>query len=200
MPSQLRALRLLTWSGTVPNNAQYVVTEGGLQQDQLMQARRSEVANLDRERQLRNATPDPTKSLTSRNSEAKVIKWHVTQAEASNLRGIIDAFVNTCQRWRLNHDERMILLGYRPHDVIGQQVLAGRVIPSSQDVEDRVGCVVGISLGLGTVFGESINAEIGWIRKPRAKLNDKTAIAYMLEGHMVNLFIIDEMVKHERGL
>lgn len=184
----------------MPNNAQSVVTEGGLQEDQLMQARRSEVANLDRERQLRSAAPHPIKSLTSRNSGAQVIQWPVNQAEASSLRGIIDAFVNTCQRWRLNHDDRMILLGYRPHDVIGQQVLAGLVSPSSQDVEDRVGCVVGISLGLGTVFGEAIDAEIGWLRQPRAKLNDKSAIGYMLEGHMANLFVITEMVKHERGL
>ena len=114
--------------------------------------------------------------------------------------GLVDAFLKTCQRWQLNSDDQMILLGYRPNDAVGLRVLAGQWTPSSQDFEDRVGYVAAVGLGLGALLGEAVDAEIRWLKQPRARLDGKSALEYMLEGHMASLFVVARMVTHERGL
>ena len=116
------------------------------------------------------------------------------------LRGSLDAYVKTCQRWKLKSDKQMILLGYQPHDAVGRHVLSGDHIPPSQDFRDRIAYVLRISLGLGSVFNEAVEAELNWLNKTRPELKDKSAFDYMLEGHMSNLFIIAGLVEHERGL
>ena len=112
----------------------------------------------------------------------------------------MDSFVKTCERWCLSVSEQLILLGYQPGDVLGQHILAGRVVPWTHDVKDRAGYVVSISLGLGALFGENADAERDWLNFSRTKLEGKSPLGYMLEGHMSHLFSIAEMVKHERGL
>ncbi len=116
------------------------------------------------------------------------------------LRGSLDAYVKTCQRWKLEPDKQMILLGYAPHNAVGRHVLSGNHIPLSQDFRDRIAYILRISLGLGSVFNEAVEAELNWLNKTRPELNDKSAFDYMLEGHMSNLFIIADLVEHERGL
>ena len=69
-----------------------------------------------------------------------------------------------------------------------------------RDVEDRAGYAVGISLGLCTLFRESDEAELDWLRLPRRKFEGKSAIEFMLEGDYKNLYVISEMVKRERGI
>ena len=116
------------------------------------------------------------------------------------LRGSLDAYVKTCQRWKLEPENQMILLGYEPHDAVGKHVLSGDHIPLSQDFRDRIAYILRISLGLGSVFNEAVEAELNWLNKTRPELKDKSAFDYMLEGHMANLFIIADLVEHERGL
>ena len=72
--------------------------------------------------------------------------------------------------------------------------------PLSIDVRDRVVYVVSISLGLGALFDESVDAENDWLNLPREGLNHESPLMYMLKGHMVNLMTVVEMVEHERGL
>ena len=190
----------------MPNNIQPAGSQIGLSKEQLVCKDILEVANLDHERRQRRVTTDPAESpafmpaVLSQGQRAGGSFHRVQHAEASSPQGVVDAFVKICQRWHLSHDEEIILLGYRPGDFIGEHILAGRVLPSSQDVLDRAGFVVSISLGLGAIFGEVVDAEISWISHRREKLNNKSPLEYMLEGHMENLFSVAEMVKHERGL
>ena len=116
------------------------------------------------------------------------------------LRGSLDAFVKTCQRWRLKPDKQTILLGYEPQDSEGRHILSGDLIPSSQDFRDRIAYVLKISLGLGSVYNEVAEAELNWLNKLRPELNDKSALDHMLEGHMSNLMTITDLVEYERGL
>src|SRR5947209_992001 len=74
-------------------------------------------------------------------------------------RGLMDAFVKTCQRWRLSEQEQIILLGYRENEFLGAKLLNGRFLHPPQDVRDRAAYILSISVGLGAVFDESINAE-----------------------------------------
>ena len=116
-------------------------------------------------------------------------------------RGILDAYVKTCQRWNLGPDKQMILLGYEPDDVFGLHMLSGHILPpASKDFRDRISYILCIGLGLGTVFNEAVEAELNWLNRTRPELNDKSAFDHMLEGHMSNLFIVANLVEHERGL
>ena len=126
-----------------------------------------------------------------------VTSQHRTTGE---LKGIYDAYVKTCQRWHLSRGKQVALLGFPENLITGLRVLDGQLTPLNPDQEDRAKYIVGISLGLGTLFGENVNAELDWINQPRAKLGGKSPLDYMLEGHMINLFTIVEMVKRERGL
>jgi hypothetical protein len=122
-----------------------------------------------------------------------------TQSQPSG-KGLVDAFAKTCQRWHLSPAEQIILLGYKGSEFLGQQLLEGRFLELSQDARDRVGHVLGVSLGLGALFDEHEGAELGWLTAPREAFNGQSALSFMLEGHMVNLLIVGDMVARERGL
>ena len=152
------------------------------------------------EHRLRVVPPRKSWYFSSRVSHLQFSHRRIQRRKTVGLRGVVDAFVKTCQRWKLGEHDQMVLLGYEPHDVVGQRVLAGDILPSAQDFEDRVGYVVGISLGLEALFGVNAEAEMGWLREPRIELDDNSPLTFMLEGHMANLFTISELVVHERGL
>ncbi len=113
---------------------------------------------------------------------------------------IIKVFANTCRRWQLNNQQQLILLGYRGNDAIGGELLAGHTNELPRDVEDRAGLVIGIGLGLSAIFGNNVEAELSWLNLHRNVLGRKSAKEYMLDGGMVNLFTISEMINRERGI
>ena len=178
----------------------------GLEEAKLAQQNSLRIVELDRERQLRSKMPHQANSLVSevaRDSgmaKAEVVPLRAENADIAIRRGIIDAFVKTCQRWQLSHEEQCRLLGYQPSDVIGQLMLAGSIVPSSQDIRDRVGLVVGISLSLGALFDNVVKAEITWLNAQRDELNGKSALEHLLEGRIANLFFVEQLLRQERGL
>ena len=119
---------------------------------------------------------------------------------ARRASGIFDAFVQTCQRWRLDPNEQAILLGRPPGDALAMHLLDGRVRVWSRDTEDRAGYVSAISLGLGSLFNENIESENEWLRQERSRLSRRTPLAHMLEGSMANLLDVANLVFEERGL
>ena len=120
--------------------------------------------------------------------------------EARCLRGSLDAYVKTCQRWKLSPREQIVLLGYDPCDAIGGHVLSGNYTPASKDFRDRIAYVLCISLGLGSLFNEAVEPELEWLGKPRAELGSRSAFDCLLEGSMSNLFVVADLVERERGL
>jgi hypothetical protein len=113
--------------------------------------------------------------------------------------GMFDAFVKTCQRWRLAQPEQSTLLGYKNQMFLGEQLLLGYMPPRTQDVRDRIGYILAISLGLGTLFNERIQPELDWLTTEH-KLLRATPLEFMLRGRMVNLFTVAEIVSRERAL
>jgi hypothetical protein len=134
--------------------------------------------------------------------EPSRIPSHMTQLTQSptSHKGLVDAFAKTCQRWHLSSAEQVILLGYMGSEFLGQQLLEGLFLQLPQDARDRVGHVLGISIGLGALFDEQEQAELSWLMAPRDALRGQSALNFMLEGRMVNLMIVGDMVAHERGL
>jgi hypothetical protein len=93
----------------------------------------------------------------------------------------------------------MILLGYKGNETEGAALMRAAILPSI-DLRDRIGYVLGISIGLGAVFGESELAELTWLRAARREIGGVSALDYMLEGRMANLITVVELVSRERGL
>ena len=60
--------------------------------------------------------------------------------------------------------------------------------------------MIGIGLGLDVLFKGNLKAELSWLKEPRTKLNFKSAIDYMLECGTINLIVVSEMIKYERGI
>ena len=114
--------------------------------------------------------------------------------------GIFEAFVKTCQRWRLDPHRQAALLGHPPPSTLGAYVLNGYVLSPSVDVRERATRVFEISLGLGTLFNEDPEVENKWLRTPRPRFANEPPLDHMLKGHMDNLLAVAELVRHERGL
>lgn len=114
--------------------------------------------------------------------------------------GLIDAFIKTCQRWSLNDKEQITLLGYADNEFLGSQLLEGRWLRPSQDVKDRAGYVLGISVGLGALFDESVEAEVSWLNTPHPKLRGVPPLALMLGGRMASLMTVAQVVAEAREL
>jgi hypothetical protein len=115
-------------------------------------------------------------------------------------KGLLDAFVKTCQRWHLTQQQQIILLGYSGSEHFGRQLLFEGLLAPPQDARDRAGYILSISIGLDVLFDGSEQAELTWLNTPREVLNGKTALAFMLEGSMANVMIVAAMVNRERGM
>ena len=180
--------------------------ERTLRDERLASGHRPEFPSFGYERRLRHMPLSPAPTLGSTALVVQLPSGHPgprrsrERMEPTAPRGIFDAFVKTCQRWRLNPDDQLTLLGYQVDDFVGRQVLAGRMMPASRDVRDRVGYVVGISLGLSALFGDSLDAENLWLRTERRELRGQSPLDYMLEGRMINLIKVSDLAIHERGL
>jgi hypothetical protein len=115
-------------------------------------------------------------------------------------RGVVGAFAKICQRWHLSLDEQVILLGYKGSDFLGRQILEGNILSPPQDVRERATYILTISVGLGALFDDAERAELAWLNAPRNDLNGSSPLAYMLEGHMVNVIEVALIVNRERGM
>jgi hypothetical protein len=114
-------------------------------------------------------------------------------------RGVVDGFIKTCERWKLEKPDWVTLLGYNGDELGAEQIFRNR-IRASRDVVDRTGYVLGISIGLAALFNNSIEAELNWLNTPNAKLDNATPMAVMLRGKMVSLITIFNLVNYERAL
>ncbi|MCK1523043.1 antitoxin Xre/MbcA/ParS toxin-binding domain-containing protein [Bradyrhizobium sp. 17] len=114
-------------------------------------------------------------------------------------RGAIEGFVRTCERWKLSQAEQVLLLGYGGDERAAQPIFMGRTRPS-QDIRDRTGYVLSISIGLAALYNDSIDAEIDWLRRPHATLGGATPLDFMLDGRMLSMIRVHDLVMIERGL
>jgi len=150
----------------------------------------------------RREAPDLTTARWLRLRQQVVLDWRDWRVAEPTLapHGLIEAFVKTCQRWRLNEGEQSVLLGYGTNPPLAREMVSGRYRDLPQDVRDRVGYIVGISVGLGAVFDEAVQAELDWLHRPHPKLTDRAPLSLMLMGHMAQLITVSDLVAEERAL
>ena len=121
-------------------------------------------------------------------------------SEDTRPQGILRAFVTVCERWGLGRDDQSQLLGFPPGDLVAQELLGGALPPSSQDIRERVGYIVGISISLSILFRRNIDAEVAWLNQCRARLGRRTPLQCMLQRRMIHLVQVSELLRQERGL
>ena len=138
--------------------------------------------------------------LPERPQSAVDVSRASNEADSPRPQGIFQAFVKTCERWRLDPDQQAALLGLPSPSTLGAYVLNGLVLSPSVDVRERATRVFEISLGLGTLFDEDPEVENEWLRTPRARFANEPPLDHMLKGHMDHLLAVAELVHHERGL
>ena len=117
-----------------------------------------------------------------------------------SLAALVEAFVNTCQRWQLPEHSQAVLLGYGTNPAVAAEFLSGRYLNLPQDAKDRIGYVVGISAGLGALFNEVVQAELGWLNRPHPALRNETPLSFMLRGPMANVITVSGSGSYEQGL
>jgi Protein of unknown function (DUF2384) len=115
-------------------------------------------------------------------------------------KGVVGAFAKICQRWRLSRADQVVLLGYKGSEFFGEQLLDGNLLSPPQDVLERAGYVLAISVGLGSLFDDAEEAELAWLNTPRDDLRGRSPLAYMLEGRMTNVIEVALSVNRERGM
>ena len=157
-------------------------------------------SKVDRER--RGLLSGSFRMATSVRAEQGTVDISLASAEtdAPRPRGIFEAFVKTCQRWRLDRSKQAALLGHPHPRTLGVYVVIGVVLSPSVDVRERATRVFEISVGLGTLFDEDPEIENEWLRTPRARFGNASPLDHMLEGPMENLLAVAELVRDERGL
>jgi hypothetical protein len=126
-------------------------------------------------------------------------RWPESNENVKVRKGVIDGFVRTSERWRLKQPQQIVLLGYPGNELAGLPILQGRVRPS-QDVMDRIGYVLGISIGLGALFNNSIPNEVDWLNQPQHSLGGAAPMEIMMSGKMLDMIRIFALVSRERAL
>ena len=120
--------------------------------------------------------------------------------DAHEPRGVAKIFVETCQRWDLDSNDQLTLLGFDRGYSFGRHVLQGRVRTLSRDARDRAGYVIAISVGLSILYQDNIAAENQWLRRKRNALGEGSPLDRMLGGDMMALIAVNGMVERDRGL
>jgi hypothetical protein len=114
-------------------------------------------------------------------------------------RGAITGFIKVCERWQLSSAQQIALLGYTENPFVGAQILRGQRY-GGQDVKDRVGYLLGIAIGLRALFNNTVVNELRWLQAERADIGNTSSLNFMLEGKMINLLRVLELVDRERAL
>lgn len=154
---------------------------------------------------LSNVQPFPaTQPIPSHGFSGRPIDGSEASLETSTenqpvRRGAVAGFVKVCERWQIGKARQIALLGYAENEFIGAQILAGRA-SGGQDVKDRVGLLIAIAVGLRALFKNNVASELRWLQTPRVELEGKSPINYMLEGRMVAILQVREIVDRERAL
>ena len=120
--------------------------------------------------------------------------------QRSGPKGIFDPFIKFADRWSLTHSERFQLLSIGADSLMATLILSGNRLPNFRDLTDRATYFVGIGIGLFSLFGGNVDAERRWLDHPRDSFNGKSAFDFMLEGPVINIYRVLEMLNRERGL
>ncbi|MFP7675130.1 conserved hypothetical protein [Roseovarius sp. EC-HK134] len=120
------------------------------------------------------------------------------QPGADNIRipAIMDAFSRLAEDWELSTDEQITLLGSPGRSTFFKWKKSGGNLP--HDTIERISHLLGIYKSLQIVLPNPEAAD-GWIKKPNAFFDDRSALDVMLGGNVVDIYKVREYLDAQRG-
>ncbi len=111
----------------------------------------------------------------------------------------LKAFFNLGEKWQLNDKQKMILLG-EPSRATFYRWKDGKVKSFHKDTIERISYLLGIYKALHILFTDKEQAN-NWLHKPNqaSLFAGRSALDYMLQGNMVNLFDVRHYLDYQRG-
>ena len=116
------------------------------------------------------------------------------------LADLAEGFKKICQRWGLQESDMAKLLHLEEETELCNWILTGDVPPLTGDLKDRMALVIGISVGLGDLFDDDKDAEVGWLKVKRLELVEESALDYMLKGDFYRIDEVMQLLDMARGL
>lgn len=117
-------------------------------------------------------------------------------AEAVRIPAVIDAFARLAEDWNLSTDEQLTLLGSPGRSTFFKWKKSGGNLP--QDTIERISHMLGIYKSLQILLPNPESAD-GWIKKPNAYFDDRSALEVMLDGQVVDIYRVREYLDAQRG-
>ena len=119
---------------------------------------------------------------------------HTTKSQVA-----LKAFFNMSKEWGLNNDQQMILLG-TPSRTTFYRWKKGEARDLSGDTLERVSYLLGIYKALHILFTSKSQAN-SWIYRENAAnlFAGRSALDFMLQGKMANLFETRKYLDAQRG-
>ncbi len=113
---------------------------------------------------------------------------------------LIDGFAKLADRWELNQNQQLTLLGLADNPALGRIIIAGTIEPPFRDIQDRVALLLGISISLGEMYDDDRDAELKWLHTPFDGLGRSTPMDLILKGPMVQLVEVHNFLRFLRSL
>lgn len=117
-------------------------------------------------------------------------------AEAARIPAVMDAFARLAEDWNLSTDEQLTLLGSPGRSTFFKWKKSGGNLP--QDTIERISHMLGIYKSLQILLPNPASAD-GWIKKPNAYFDDRSALEVMLDGQVVDIYRVREYLDAQRG-
>ncbi|MGM0743446.1 MAG: MbcA/ParS/Xre antitoxin family protein [Pseudomonadota bacterium] len=108
----------------------------------------------------------------------------------------MDAFSRLAEDWGLSTDEQITLLGSPGRSTFFKWKKSGGNLP--HDTIERISHLLGIYKSLQIVLPNPEAAD-GWIKKPNAFFDDRSALDVMLGGNVVDIYKVREYLDAQRG-
>lgn len=123
----------------------------------------------------------------------------ILQDEAKKAQIALKAFFNMADLWKLNNHQQMILLG-SPSKTTFFRWKKGEVKELSLDTQERISYLLGIYKALHILFTNPEQANTWLYRDNQASVfAGRSALDYMLQGKMVNLYEVRKYLDAQRG-
>lgn len=128
----------------------------------------------------------------------KTAKNPVSYKETSSI--ALKAFFSLAEKWELNREQAMILLGITSTSTYAnwKKGQAG-ILP--KDTLERISYLLGIHKSLRILFSRSTESVYQWVRSPNTHpfFSGKSALERMLSGNVADLYIVRQYLDAQRG-
>lgn len=121
---------------------------------------------------------------------------HHTDQAAEGAATEIGVFLALADRWGLNVDEQLKLLGNPARSTYFKWKKDGSALPD--DARERLSNLLAVYKALEILFPQAEHAE-GWLSRPNRFFQGRTAMDVMLDGHLADILKVRAYVDAQRG-